>query len=168
VRDQIGTPGFRTREITLVTTLLNAEIYRVADLAELYRWRWPVEVCQTQPAKMPWCPLRRASWTINNLRGPLKRERVGDIHWLGRHHDFTDQAVGHRLAFFTREPVQIGPQQPPKGFGVFHDLLPMPRPVLRTSSWLTFLLDLLELGSQFQPPTLSCTQANNRSLIGVQ
>jgi hypothetical protein len=43
VRYDIGTPGFRTRQITLVTTLLDAEIYRVADLAELYRQRWQVE-----------------------------------------------------------------------------------------------------------------------------
>jgi hypothetical protein len=43
VRDHIGTPGFRTRQITLVTTLLDAESYRVADLAELYRQRWQVE-----------------------------------------------------------------------------------------------------------------------------
>jgi hypothetical protein len=31
-----------------------------------------------------------------------------------------------------------------------------------------FLLDLPELGRQFQPSTLSFTQANNLSLIGVQ
>jgi hypothetical protein len=43
VRYRISTPGFRTRQITLVTTLLDAEIYRVADLAELYRQRWQVE-----------------------------------------------------------------------------------------------------------------------------
>ena len=43
VRYHIGRPGFRTRQITLVTTLLDAEIYRVADLAELYRQRWQVE-----------------------------------------------------------------------------------------------------------------------------
>ena len=43
VRSHIGRPGFRTRPITLVTTLLDAEIYRVADLAELYRQRWQVE-----------------------------------------------------------------------------------------------------------------------------
>jgi hypothetical protein len=43
VRDDIGTPGFRTRQITLVTTLLDAEISRVADLAELDRQRWQVE-----------------------------------------------------------------------------------------------------------------------------
>jgi hypothetical protein len=35
VRYCISTPDFRTREITLVTTLLDAEISRVADLAEL-------------------------------------------------------------------------------------------------------------------------------------
>jgi hypothetical protein len=43
VRYHIGTQGFRTRQITLVTTLLDAEVYRVADLAELYRQRWQVE-----------------------------------------------------------------------------------------------------------------------------
>jgi Transposase DDE domain len=43
VRYRLGTPGFRTREITLVTTLLDAETYGVSDLAELYRQRWQVE-----------------------------------------------------------------------------------------------------------------------------
>ena len=43
VRYHIGRPGFRTRQITLVTTLLDAAIYRVADLAALYRQRWQVE-----------------------------------------------------------------------------------------------------------------------------
>jgi hypothetical protein len=43
VRDHIDRPGFRTRQITLVTTLLDAAVYRVDDLAELYRLRWQVE-----------------------------------------------------------------------------------------------------------------------------
>jgi DDE family transposase len=43
VRYYLGTPGFRTRQITLVTTLLDAAVYPVADLAELYRLRWQVE-----------------------------------------------------------------------------------------------------------------------------
>jgi hypothetical protein len=43
VRDHLGTPGFRTRQITLVTTLLDAEGYRVDDLAAWYRLRWQVE-----------------------------------------------------------------------------------------------------------------------------
>jgi hypothetical protein len=48
VRYGIGTPGFRTRQITLVTTLVDAEVYRVADLAELYRQRWQVETSLAQ------------------------------------------------------------------------------------------------------------------------
>jgi hypothetical protein len=43
VRYLISTPGFRTRQITLVTTLLDPEHYPVTDLAELYRQRWAVE-----------------------------------------------------------------------------------------------------------------------------
>jgi hypothetical protein len=39
VRYHIGTPGFRTRQITLVTTLLDTAVYLVADLAESYRQR---------------------------------------------------------------------------------------------------------------------------------
>jgi Transposase DDE domain len=48
VRYRIGAPGFRTREITLVTTLLDADIYRVADLAKLYHQRWQVETSWAQ------------------------------------------------------------------------------------------------------------------------
>jgi hypothetical protein len=48
VRYDVGTPGFRTRQITLVTTLLDAQLYRVADLAELYHQRWRVETSLAQ------------------------------------------------------------------------------------------------------------------------
>jgi hypothetical protein len=44
----ISTPGFRTRQITLVTTLVDAAVYCVADLAELYRQRWQVETSLAQ------------------------------------------------------------------------------------------------------------------------
>jgi hypothetical protein len=43
VRDPTGRPGFRTRQITLVTTLLDAGFSRVADLAAPYCQRWLVE-----------------------------------------------------------------------------------------------------------------------------
>jgi hypothetical protein len=48
VRYRIGAPGFRTRKITLVTTRLDADIYRVADLAKLYHQRWQVETSWAQ------------------------------------------------------------------------------------------------------------------------
>jgi Transposase DDE domain len=40
---QVTQPGFRVRTITLVTTLLDAEIYPAEDLAALYFQRWDVE-----------------------------------------------------------------------------------------------------------------------------
>ena len=48
VRYHIGTPGFRTRQITLVTSLLDAAVYTVDDLAELYRQRWQIETSLAQ------------------------------------------------------------------------------------------------------------------------
>ena len=43
VRYTVERPGFRTRQITLVTTLVDAEKYSAASLAELYGSRWRVE-----------------------------------------------------------------------------------------------------------------------------
>jgi hypothetical protein len=40
LRYRTNTPGFRTRAITLVTTLLDAEVYPLDELAGLYRRRW--------------------------------------------------------------------------------------------------------------------------------
>ena len=40
----LSRPGYRTKRITLVTTLLDAEAYPWKELAELYRQRWQVEL----------------------------------------------------------------------------------------------------------------------------
>lgn len=44
LRFQIERPGFRAYEVTLVTTLLDPELYPAAELAQLYFDRWQVEV----------------------------------------------------------------------------------------------------------------------------
>jgi hypothetical protein len=44
LRYRVDTPGFRVREITLVTTLLDAATYPASALADLYFRRWQVEV----------------------------------------------------------------------------------------------------------------------------
>jgi len=44
---RIETPGYRTRHVTLVTTLLDDETYTAKDLAELYRCRWQIEMYQS-------------------------------------------------------------------------------------------------------------------------
>ena len=45
VRFNCQVPGFRTDEITLVTTLLDEVTYSTDVLAELFRRRWQVEIC---------------------------------------------------------------------------------------------------------------------------
>jgi hypothetical protein len=44
LRFTIAVPGFRTKEVTLVTTLLDPDRYPAAELAQLYFDRWQVEV----------------------------------------------------------------------------------------------------------------------------
>ncbi|MDB5348961.1 MAG: transposase family protein [Planctomycetota bacterium] len=44
LRYDIGRPGYRTRSVTLVTTLLDAGAYPPESLAELYGMRWRVEL----------------------------------------------------------------------------------------------------------------------------
>ncbi len=44
LRYPVGQPGFRVREVTLVTTLLDVELYPLKALAELYRQRWQAEL----------------------------------------------------------------------------------------------------------------------------
>ncbi len=43
LRYQVGRPGFRTRKVTLATTLLDADLYPLETLAEIYGVRWRVE-----------------------------------------------------------------------------------------------------------------------------
>ena len=45
VRRQIEKPGFRTREVVLVTTLLEAQLYPVEELCNAYLRRWRLEMC---------------------------------------------------------------------------------------------------------------------------
>ncbi len=44
LRYDVGRPGFRTRRVTLATTLVDSEAYPLEALAELYGSRWRVEL----------------------------------------------------------------------------------------------------------------------------
>jgi len=44
LRYRVTQAGFRTQEVTLATTLLDAEVYPAEALAELYKTRWQVEI----------------------------------------------------------------------------------------------------------------------------
>ena len=41
---QVIQPGYRTQQITIVTTLTDVEVYTKADIAELYGFRWNAEL----------------------------------------------------------------------------------------------------------------------------
>jgi hypothetical protein len=44
IRFNVTTPGYRTEEVVVATTLLDAETYSKADIADLYHYRWHVEL----------------------------------------------------------------------------------------------------------------------------
>jgi hypothetical protein len=70
------------------------------QVADLYRVRWEVEVCQTQPIKMTRCPIRHFRQPRSHLRGGCTREHVLDVNRFSCHDDFADQALGGHLTFF--------------------------------------------------------------------
>jgi hypothetical protein len=43
LRYRVDVPGFRVREVTLVTTLLDADAFPPGELQKLYAWRWRIE-----------------------------------------------------------------------------------------------------------------------------
>jgi hypothetical protein len=43
LRYEVHRKGFRVKQVTLVTTLLDDELYSLADLADLFRRRWEIE-----------------------------------------------------------------------------------------------------------------------------
>lgn len=42
---RIERPGFRTRELTIVTTLIDAQLYPAKEIVEVYFKRWRLEMC---------------------------------------------------------------------------------------------------------------------------
>jgi hypothetical protein len=44
IRVMVAQPGFRTRRITVVTTLVDGEMYPIGEVATLYRARWHAEL----------------------------------------------------------------------------------------------------------------------------
>jgi hypothetical protein len=72
VRYRLGRPGFRTRELTRVTTRLEAAVDRVAALAARYRRRWQVAT-SLAPLKPP-RPMEVLPWTP--VPGSLKELTV--------------------------------------------------------------------------------------------
>ena len=95
-----------TRRLTRPAALTLA----FAALVDYSGLRFQIEICQSQPTKMPWRPLRLLTATIIYLRGLVKREDVVDVDLLSGDDDFFDQTLGDDLAIGKRETVKIFPQ----------------------------------------------------------
>jgi hypothetical protein len=67
LRFRVDQPGFRTRVIVVVTTLLDPEQASRAELASLYRARWNNEVCQADD--IPRCGLYPSPRSSHSERG---------------------------------------------------------------------------------------------------
>jgi hypothetical protein len=93
-------------KVTLVL-LTNQFDLPAGVMAELYRKRWQVEVCQTQPLKTTRQPLRNHIFNMAHLRGRDKRERVENINLFSRHHHFADQTLHDGLPLLERQTIQV-------------------------------------------------------------
>jgi hypothetical protein len=154
--------------MTLVTTLLDAAVYYVADLAERYRQRWQVEVCQTQPLNMTWCPLRLFRQTMDHLRGSVNRENDMAVNGFSRDNDVAEQALGDGLRCFTRELVKVMAQPLATGLGRGKALVPMAARLPSVRSRPTFRLHLWPCGSEVLPPRVPRMPVKHRGLIGIE
>ena len=125
-------------------------------------------LCQTQAVKLTWYPFRDMRCTWASLRSLSKREHVVDIHLLSSDDHFAHEALDHRLTRFERELLARLPQELPKGVGLVHDLWPMPRLLLSPGALRECLSDVLPCGRHVPPSTLSCIQADDRGLLGIE
>ena len=98
-------------------------------------------ICQTQPTKKTWCPLRHTRRTRTCLRGTCKREYVVNVDLCSCHDHFAHEALDDGLALFKGEKSQIFSQELPKGLGVLDNLAPMDGLLLCPGNLLPLLLD---------------------------
>jgi hypothetical protein len=96
-------------------------------LVQAPRQSFTRQICQSQPVKMTWRPLRVLAATMIYLRGLVKREHIGDVDLLPRDGDFLDQALGDGLAVREREAVQVLAQELAKALSIVEDVLPADR-----------------------------------------
>jgi hypothetical protein len=109
----------------LLTTLCDKRRYPTAEFYQVYGWRWGNEMCQSQPVKMTWGPLRLLRLAMNGLRGRFKRENEVDVNLFSGDSDFLDQGLRHGLTLFKRESFKIVAEQFVKGLGVVNHLAPV-------------------------------------------
>ena len=152
LRYAVATPGCRTQQITLTTTLLDPERYPAADLAELYGKRWEIETnfkhlkttlkmevlrCQTEEGIEKEVTMYALVYNLIRLvmleasrRQGVAVERISFVdaaRWLAQ---AMHEAIPLKLRVNPNRPHRVEPRatkRRPKSYG----LLNRPREVLR-------------------------------------
>ncbi len=105
-------------------------------------------ICQTQPIKMTWSPLRLFFTAIGNLGGGFKRENEMDVNIFSRYDHFMNQALSDGLAFLKKELIEIGAQQLAKALDMLNDLLPVDDALLCDAQLPRLLFKTLGISQQ--------------------
>jgi hypothetical protein len=71
-----------------------------------YAARWAIEICQTQPIKIPHGSFGHRLRLRAKPGGCLKREQVIGVDLSAGHDHLVDQAADHRLTIFERQLIQ--------------------------------------------------------------
>jgi hypothetical protein len=116
---------YRLTDNRVISVLTSRHDLSALSIVLLYKERWSIEICQTQPVKMTWSPLRLLRLAIDSLSGRIKRENEVDVNLFSGDDDSLDQALRHSLALFKRESFEIVAEQFPKRLGVVNDLAPV-------------------------------------------
>ena len=152
VRDPIGTPGFQTRQIPVVTTRLAPERSPVTDLAEWSRQRWHIATSlahlkTTRPrdvlhghtvpgVRKDWTGFARVDTLVrmgmghSAMRQRINVERISfleALRWLGAPHTGLSRMA---LMVHPKRPPRVEPCVKPRRPKRFPCML-TPRPVLR-------------------------------------
>jgi hypothetical protein len=91
----------------LFITNVPGTVWIPVTVCKAYALRWQVEICQSQPVKMPGRPLRLRTLTIIYLRGLVKREDVIDVDLLTCDDDLFNQALGDCLPINKGQTIKI-------------------------------------------------------------
>jgi DDE superfamily endonuclease len=154
--------------LIFVPASLEIELPTPCEAQAIYDERFSVEICQTQPIKMTWSPLRLLRLAINSPRGRFKRENEVDVNIFSGDDDFLDQALRNSLTLFKRELFEIVAEQFAKCLGVVNDLAPVNSLLSSARQLSNLLLDLLRLGGEFLSPRLHLGKVDGFGLIGVE
>ena len=139
VRGSLHVKGFRVRQITLVTTLLDAQRYPAPEILQAYLRRWRLEMC------------------LNDLKTTLEMEMLRSRSPEMLHKEIHAHLIAHNLirctmAHAAAEQESLGANQFQRNSGCVAPVLPGDEPGTHQEETLSIIGELLEtLASDLVP-----------------